>query len=235
MIITGYLEGEGVTGVRAQATLTAGIQTMNNAEELLRAALLKVPAGLAEHVIRVVDEARRLAAIHGADVHAATIAALSHDLLRAHSNERLLTIAREQNYVLDPADELEPILLHGPLAVPILQERYNVMDGDVLGAVAYHTTANAGMSVLQKVVFLADKIEPHKLQRHEEIYRVATLAEQDLDDALFAYLDHHVQIALSSGWPLHSRTVAARNEAIAGRRAQPDISDISSEAHERRS
>ncbi|MBI5287602.1 MAG: bis(5'-nucleosyl)-tetraphosphatase (symmetrical) YqeK [Chloroflexi bacterium] len=188
---------------------------MNDAEELLRAALLKVPAGLAEHVIRVLEEARRLAEIHGVDRHAVTIAALAHDLLRAHSDERLLTIAEEQGYELDPADRLAPILLHGPLAVPILQERYGIMDGDVLGAVAFHTTANEGMTPLQKVLFIADKIEPQKRERAAEVQRVAELAETDLDAAMLAYLDYHVRVALKSGWPLHSHTVAARNELLA--------------------
>ena len=204
---------------------------MNDTEELLRAALLKVPSGLAEHVIRVVAESRRLAAIHGVDVHAATIAALAHDLLRAHSDERLLTIAAEQGYALDPADALEPILLHGPLAVPILQERYNVLDGDVLGAVAFHTTANEGMTRLQQVTFIADKIEPHKLERHPRVRRVAELAETDLTNAMREYLDYHVSVALESGWPLHSHTVAARNELIAAqRKAITGLSAVADEA-----
>lgn len=194
---------------------------MKDAEELLRATLLKVPGGLAEHVIRVVGEVQRLADIHGLDREAATIAALGHDLLRAHSNERLLAIAAEQGYALDPADEMEPILLHGPLAVQILQERYGILDGDVLGAVAYHTTANEGMTALQKLVFIADKIEPHKLERSPAVRAVAELAERDLDGAMLSYLDYHLRIAIERGWPLHSHTVAARNELLSQRRATP--------------
>jgi len=193
---------------------------MNDAEELLRAALLKVPAGLAEHVVRVVEEARRLTEVHGIDREAAKIAALGHDLLRAHSDERLLNIAAEQGYPLDDVDRMEPVLLHGPLAVPILREQYKVMDADILGAVAYHTTAHAGMTPLQKLLFVADKIEPHKRDRAPAaIDRVAELARSDLDAALLAYLDYHVLYALESGWPLHPHTIAARNELLRGRRA----------------
>jgi len=193
---------------------------MNDAEELLRAALLKVPAGLAEHVVRVVEEARRLTEIHGIDREAAKIAALGHDLLRAHSDERLLSIAAEQGYPLDDVDRMEPVLLHGPLAVPILREQYKVMDADILGAVAYHTTAHAGMTPLQKLLFVADKIEPHKRDRAPAaIDRVAELAQNDLDAALLAYLDYHVLYALESGWPLHPHTIAARNELLRSRRA----------------
>jgi predicted HD superfamily hydrolase involved in NAD metabolism len=192
---------------------------MKDAEELLRAALLKVPAGLAEHVIRVVEEAARLSALYDIDRDAVRIAALGHDILRAHSAERLLGIAVEQGYLIDEVDGMEPILLHGPLAVPILQEQYGVIDADVLGAVAYHTTAHAGMTPLQKLLFIADKIEPEKRARAEEIDRVAVLAVRDLDGAMRAYLDYHIEYALRTGWPLHPNTIAARNELIALSRA----------------
>lgn len=188
---------------------------MHESEEVLRAALTKVPAGLAEHVLRVVDEATRLAEIHGVNKEAARVAALGHDLLRAHSNERLLAVAAEQGYPLDAVDRMEPVLLHGPLAVPILREQYGVVDADVLGAAAYHTTAHAGMTQLQKLLFVADKIEPEKRQRAEAVEHVADLAVTDLDAAMLAYLDHHVRVALETGWPLHPNTMAARNELLA--------------------
>jgi predicted HD superfamily hydrolase involved in NAD metabolism len=173
---------------------------------------------LAEHVLRVTDEAVRLAVIHGVDREAAKIAALGHDLLRAHSGERLLQIAAEQGYAIDQADAIAPVLLHGPLAVEILREQYHVRDADVLSAVAWHTTAHAGMSPLQKLMFVADKIEPHKMGGRHDVIRVGDLAETDLDAALLAYLDYQVRYAVEQGWPLHPNTVAARNELIGAQR-----------------
>ena len=187
-------------------------------EEQLRAAANELPTGLAEHVWRVVDEAGRLAAIHHVDAKSAMIAALGHDLLRAESGERLLAIAAEQGYGADDVERMEPILLHGPLAVAILNERFGIEDDDVLGAVSFHTTAHPGMTRLQKLIFVADKIEPHKQQRSPKVVRVAELAERDLDAAMLACLDHHIEVAVATGWPLHPRTVAARNELIAGSR-----------------
>jgi len=192
---------------------------MNETEELLRAALTKVPPTLAEHVLRVTDEAVRLAGIHGVDREAAKMAALGHDLLRAISGERLLRICDEQGYAADPVDRHEPILLHGPLAVQILREQYKVIDADVLGAVAAHTTARAGMTRLQKLIFIADKIEPHKMGGRPAVIRVGDLAESDLDAALLAYLDYMIGEALAQGYALHPNTVAARNELIVARRA----------------
>lgn len=195
---------------------------MNDAEERLRAGLAKLPGGLAAHVLRVVDEGTRLAVIHEIDPEAARIAALGHDLLRAHADDRLLTIAEEQGYAVDPVDRIEPILLHGPLAVPILREQYGVVDADVLGAVAAHTTGAPRMTRLQKLLFVADKIEPHKIERRPPIARVRELAERDLDAAMRAYLDYHVLVALDERWPLHPRTVAARNELVASERGAAD-------------
>ena len=82
---------------------------MTESEELLRAALPKLPSGLAEHVLRVTDEAVRLAGIHDVDRESAKIAALGHDILRAHSGDRLLQVAAEQGYAIDPADAMAPI------------------------------------------------------------------------------------------------------------------------------
>jgi predicted HD superfamily hydrolase involved in NAD metabolism len=191
---------------------------MNDAEELLRAALLKVPATLAEHVVRVVDEGLRLAEIHGVDKQAVRIAALGHDLLRAVNNDRLLAIAADQSYATEDADRMDPILLHGPLAVAILREQYNVVDAEILGAVAYHTTAHAGMTPLQKLIFLADKIEPEKRARNDALGRVAELAETDLDAGLLVFLNQFIEEAVEVGWPLHTNTVAARNELLALKR-----------------
>ena len=190
---------------------------MTESEELLRAALPKLPSGLAEHVLRVTDEAVRLAGIHGIDRESARIAALGHDILRAHSADRLLQVAAEQGYAIDPADAMAPILLHGPLAVEILREQYHVRDADVLAAVARHTTAHAGMSPLQKLLFVADKIEPHKMGGRPDVIRVGDLAETDLDAALAAYLDYQVRYAVEHAWPLHPNTIAARNELLAAR------------------
>src|SRR5204862_4710824 len=140
-----------------------------------------VPPGLAEHVMRVVDEALRLADLHGVDKQSVRIAALGHDVLRALNGGRLIGIATDQAYPLDEADRMEPILLHGPLAVAVLREQFKVLDADILGAVAYHTTAHAGMTTLQKLIFIADKIEPWKRARDEAMDRVAELAETNLD------------------------------------------------------
>ena len=185
----------------------------------LRAAVARLPRGLAEHVEGVVTEARRLALLHGVDEEQAALAAWGHDIARALSPSELLTEARRLGLAVDPVEEETPILLHGRIGAAILSRDYAIDDGDVLAAVCYHTTGRAGMSTLEKVMFVADKIEASKLQAEPRLAKMKRLAERDLDAAILEYLNQHLLEASRRGWPLHPQTVAARNELLLSRRA----------------
>lgn len=184
----------------------------------LRAAIARLPRGLVEHIEGTVVEARRLALLHGVDEERATLAAWGHDIARALSPSDLLAEARRLGLAVDPVEEEAPILLHGPVGAAILSLDYAIDDPDVLAATRYHTTARAAMSTLEKVVFLADKIEPGKLRAEPALARVRQLANRDLDAAVLECLNQHLLEASRKGWPLHPQTVAARNELLmAGR------------------
>jgi len=180
----------------------------------LRAAVARLPRGLAEHIEGVVVEARRLALLHGADEQQAALAAWGHDIARALSPSELLAEARRLGLAVDPVEEEAPILLHGPIGAAILSRDYAIDDADVLAVTRYHTTARAGMSTLEKVVFVADKIEAGKVQGEPALARVRQLADRDLDAAILEYLNQHLVEASRRGWPLHPQAVAARNHLL---------------------
>ena len=184
----------------------------------LRAAIARLPRGLVEHIEGTVGEARRLALLHGADEERATLAAWGHDIARALSPSELLTEASRLGLAVDPVEEEAPILLHGPVGAAILSRDYGIDDPEVLAATQYHTTARAGMSTLEKVVFLADKIEAGKVRAEPALAKVRQLADRDLDAAILECLNQHSLKAKRRGWPLHPNTVAARNALLmAGR------------------
>ena len=180
----------------------------------LRAAVARLPRGLAEHIEGTVGEARRLALLHGVDEERATLAAWGHDIARALSPSKLLAEARRLGLALAPVEEQAPILLHGTIGAAILSRDYGIDDPDVLAATRYHTTARAAMSTLEKVVFLADKIEPGKVRAEPALAKVRQLADRDLDAAILECLNQHFLEAKRRGWPLHPHTVAARNELL---------------------
>jgi len=197
--------------------------------ESLRAYIEGLPGGLRRHIEAVVAEARRLARLHGVDEDRAVMAAWTHDMARAMDPEELLRLARELGLNPNEVEEAAPILLHGPVAARLLASRYGVEDEEVLAVARWHSTGRAGMSALEKVLFLADKAEPGKVAGRPELEEVRRLAETDLDGAVLRYLDMQLLEAVRQGWPLHPDTVAARNELILSRQVHRPDSSLRSE------
>jgi len=188
--------------------------------EALKAAIGRLPRGLAEHVERVAAEADRLAVgFKELDRERVGLAAWGHDIARALSPQELLAGARGFGLEVNPVEEEAPILLHGPVGAEILRQEHGIDDPQVLAAARFHSTGRAGMSLLERVIFVADKIEPGKVRAKPALARVRELADRDLDAAILEYLDQMLTMAREEGWPLHPQAVAARNELLLSRRA----------------
>ncbi|HEY7465247.1 MAG TPA: bis(5'-nucleosyl)-tetraphosphatase (symmetrical) YqeK, partial [Dehalococcoidia bacterium] len=107
-----------------------------------------------------------------------------------------------------------PILVHGPVAAAMLARDYGVEDAELLAGIDCHTTARPGMTKLEQVLFVADKVEPHKLAKEPALAEVKRLAQDDLDAAVLRYLDLKLQEAIRRGWQVHVRSLEARNQLI---------------------
>jgi predicted HD superfamily hydrolase involved in NAD metabolism len=181
----------------------------------LRAAVEQLPDGLQAHIQRVEDETVRFAALHGVDEQRARLSALGHDLVRHKRGQELLDLAAEYALTPDAVERAAPILVHGQVAAAMLARDYGVQDAELLAGIDCHTTARAGMSKLEQVLFVADKVEPHKLAREADLAEVKQLAETDLDAAVLRYLDLNLTEAIRRRWQVHVRSLEARNELIA--------------------
>jgi predicted HD superfamily hydrolase involved in NAD metabolism len=192
---------------------------MRGQVEAVREAVTRLPRDLAEHVERVVAEAERLAAgFTGLDRKRVGLAAWGHDIARALSPQELLAGARRFGLEVSPVEEEAPILLHGPVGSEMLRRDYGIEDAEVLAAARFHSTGRAGMSLLEKVIFVADKIEPSKVRAKPALARVRALAQRDLDAAILEYLDQMLQTARRQGWPVHPDALTARKELLLARR-----------------
>jgi predicted HD superfamily hydrolase involved in NAD metabolism len=179
-------------------------------EEALRREVEALPEFLRAHVERVLEEALDLAGRHGVDASKVRIAALGHDLLRMAPVDELLRLAAEKGIEPNDVERAEPLLLHGKLAAGVLRDRFGIDDAEVLDAVRYHTTGRAGMSDVEKIVFLADKTEPEELAFNPEWREVRDLAQDELDAAMLRALELYLEQARREGWALHPDVVAAR-------------------------
>lgn len=195
---------------------------MSTLEEALREDLRRLPEGLQNHIERAVDEADRLATLHGVDAAKVRTAVLGHDLVRALPPDELLSLAEKIGLEPNEAERAAPVLLHGAIAARLLAERFGVDDPEVLSAVRYHTTGRAGMSAVEKAVFLADKTEPEELAYYPEWREVHELAQRDLDAAMLKALELYLERARREGWTLHPDVLAARDDLLSRRTTHPE-------------
>lgn len=187
---------------------------LTGVESKLRTALEALPRGLREHILRVEAEALRLAELHGVEAERASLSALGHDLVRHLPGEELLALASRYGLQPDAVEQAEPILVHGPVAARMLVEDYGVEDAAIVDGVDCHTTARAGMAPLEQVLFVADKVEPHKLAREPRMALVRSRAESDLNAGVLEYLNWSIEKAVRKGWLLHPRMLEARNSLL---------------------
>ena len=169
----------------------------------VRDELLLRPAGLVRHIERVLVEALDLARRWDLDPARAELAVWGHDLFRAHPPTEQLQLARECGLPVDPVDELDPVLLHGPIAAAVLRERFAVADEEALAAVRDHTLGSSEMPIIAKVILIADKVERRKRKRTPVMRDIRRLARRDLDLALLCWADWKWVEERTRGWPSH--------------------------------
>jgi nicotinate (nicotinamide) nucleotide adenylyltransferase/ribosome silencing factor RsfS/YbeB/iojap len=147
------------------------------------------------HAEGVMRTASRLAAVHGEDAEKAETAALFHDWFREETNGEMNRLI--DCYALDPGLKDKPDIAHGPLAAAYMRDRRGIEDEDVLNAVRCHTTGRAGMSGLEKILYLADAVEPSRDYPGADALR--KLAEEDLDAACAAALENSLRHLRETG------------------------------------
>ncbi len=184
-------------------------------ETPLRAQLEReLPAGLIAHIDRVVAIAGELAARHGADIALARLMAQAHDVARAVEPADLLARAEQLGLTIDSVDRAEPVLLHGPVGAVELYERFEVRDDRVLHAVHWHTTGHIDYGPEAWAMFIADKVEPHKVQRWPALASVRAAADVSLEGAALSYLNLLLGKAIEERWQMHPAAVLTRNALL---------------------
>jgi predicted HD superfamily hydrolase involved in NAD metabolism len=148
-------------------------------------------AHTAEHCLSVAVEAGRLATLFDADQRAAESAGWLHDISAIIPNSDRVDTALQ--WGIDVLDEemAAPMILHQKLSAVIAQRVFQICDRAVLEAITCHTTLRAGASVLDKVVFLADKIAWDQAGKPPYLASILDAIEhRSLDRAVWVYLDH---------------------------------------------
>lgn len=143
------------------------------------------------HTLGVMYTCASLAMVYGYDMKDAQAAGLLHDSAKCIPNKKKLKLCSQHKIPVTDFEKNHPFLLHAKLGAFIAETKYGITDKNILSAIACHTTGKPDMNLLEKIVYIADYIEPgrYKAPRLEEIRR---LAFTDLDECLYEILKDSV-------------------------------------------
>ncbi len=165
------------------------------------------------HSLGVSETAAKLAERFGASSEQARLAGLLHDCAREFPVADLPGIAKKMQIAFTVIEGKAPILLHAYIGAKMLPEAYAVDDCAVQQAVYRHTVGGASMTVLDKIIYLADMIEPRRTYPGvAELRQLA--AAQSLDAAMLAAFNQAIAFVLKQNQVIHPDTVIARNEIL---------------------
>lgn len=140
-----------------------------------------------EHTLGVAYTASALAMCYQTDIEKAQIAGLLHDCAKCMSNDKKMAVCEKKGIEITAIEKKNPYLLHAKVGAYIAEKKFHIKDKDVLNAIFNHTTGRPGMSPLEKIIYIADYIEPGR-KHAPNLTQVRKLAFQDLDAALLQIL-----------------------------------------------
>lgn len=161
------------------------------------------------HSLGVSQTAVNMAEIFGADIHKAKLAGILHDCARVMTNDTLLQTAKSLGMVVDDVDLWEPVLLHAGIGAYLARKEYGIEDPEIRRAIALHTVGGENMTLLDKIIYLADFIEPNR--DFPGVDKLREVARRDLDQAVLAAFDHTIAYIIAGEGFIHPATVKARN------------------------
>ena len=160
------------------------------------------------HVLGTEQEAIRLSERYGADVKKARVAALLHDCTKKLDMDEQLALCRHYGIELDELEQKALKLLHAKTGAAVARDVFGV-DEEIYNAIWWHTTGHAGMTLLEKIIYLADYIEPSR--DFPGVDKLRKVCYEDLDKGLLLGLDMSIQEMTDMGNPVHRATVEARD------------------------
>jgi len=160
------------------------------------------------HVLGTEQEAIRLAERYGADVEKARVAALLHDCTKRLNMEEQLALCAQYHIQLDELEQKALKLLHAKTGAAIARDVFGV-DEEIYSAIWWHTTGHAGMTLLEKIIYLADYIEPSR--DFPGVDKLRSVCYKDLNAGLLMGLEMTVEEMTAMGNPVHRATLEARD------------------------
>lgn len=162
------------------------------------------------HTLGVMYTAASLAMCHGEDIERAQVAGLLHDCAKCIPNAKKLKLCAQKNISVSEIEEKSPYLLHARIGAYIAREKYHVEDPEILSAIEFHTTGKAEMTLLEKIIFIADYIEPMR-SKAANLPEIRSLAFLDIDRAVYLTMRDTITYLEKEKSCLDNQTIVAYN------------------------
>ena len=164
------------------------------------------------HSICVAEQAKHLAEIFGGDCEKAYTAGLIHDIMRYEPVENMLKIIEADGQTLTEVEKSITVTLHAVAGEVFLRKNLGVTDSEILSAVRWHTTGKEDMSLLDKIIYVADLTSEDR--NYPDISEVRAMAEEDLDQTCLRGLSFTIEDNAKKCRQIHIETIKAYNYFI---------------------
>lgn len=164
-----------------------------------------------QHTVGVMETAISLAELYEANVKKAELAAIFHDYAKFRPKEEMKQILMAEGFPIDLL-EYNSELWHAPVGAYLVEKEASIEDRDVLDAIRYHTSGRPGMTLLEKVIYLADYIEPGR--HFPGVDEVRELAKDDLDKALVKAVQNTITFLMKKNQPVYPDTFHTYNDLV---------------------
>jgi predicted HD superfamily hydrolase involved in NAD metabolism len=164
-----------------------------------------------QHTLGVMETAIALAEQYGADVKKAELAAIFHDYAKFRPKDEMRQIILSGKF---PQDLLQynSELWHAPAGAYLAEKEAGISDKEVLDAIRYHTSGRPGMTLLEKIIYLADYIEPGR--HFPGVEEVRTLAKEDLDTAFIQAVKNTILFLMKKNQPVYPESFQTYNDLV---------------------
>ncbi|CDE11673.1 metal dependent phosphohydrolase [Clostridium sp. CAG:354] len=165
------------------------------------------------HSLGVAKKAIELAKIYGVQEEIAKKVGIAHDIAKEMTDEEMIEYAKVNNIRIDEIETVKPSLLHGKIGADIAAKKFGFTQ-DMINAIKWHTTGRENMSMLEKIIYVADKTEENRKGTRFNLEKSRELSTQNIDETLIFLMNEFITYNVKNEWLIHPETIKARNDLL---------------------
>ena len=181
--------------------------TIEDIQEKLRK---KLKGSRYVHTLGVEYTSVCLAMKYGENLETAELSGLLHDCAKELPEKKLIQICRDHGERISKMEYQNPFLLHGKAGACLARDKFGIDDANILNAIRYHTTGRPGMTLVEKIVFVADYIEPNR-KKADNLTELRRMAFENLDETVLRILEQTLDYLIRTGKEIDRHTVITRD------------------------